>query len=105
MPGFKNFKSQNSQFPGCIARPGFLRVIPSLMMLTTAMAWGVSAQAGGVGLDGALRGGTGVTVAAGPAVGAGLAGSVGVGLGATTGVKAGSGAASGGAATSVSYPE
>lgn len=46
-------------------QPRFLRAIPSLMVLTTAIAWSVSSHAGGLALDGALR--NGVSVAAGSA--------------------------------------
>ncbi|HAL39587.1 MAG TPA: hypothetical protein DCP03_16355 [Polaromonas sp.] len=71
-----------------------LRAIPSLVVLTTAMAWGVSSHAGGLGLDGASRGS--VTIAAGPALGGGMGAGVGVGLGANTAVQPGGGVANAG---------
>lgn len=75
MPGFNN--SQALQTPASSlhtswTHPRFLRAIPSLMVLTTAIAWGASSHAGGLALDGALRSGTGVNIAAGPALGAGV---------------------------------
>jgi len=75
MPGFNN--SQALQTPASSLRtfwshPRFLRAIPSLMVLTTAIAWGVSSHAGELALDGALRSATGVNMAAGPALGAGV---------------------------------
>ena len=77
MPGFNNSKTpqtQNALFLYLLAQPRFLRAIPSLMVLTTAIAWGASSHAGGLAIDGALRGGTGLTVAAGSSLGAGLKG-------------------------------
>ncbi|UUZ72306.1 hypothetical protein LP415_00090 [Polaromonas sp. P1(28)-8] len=76
-----------------------LRAIPSMVILTTAMAWGAASYAGVPGLDGALAGQGGLIVAAGPAgvgvgagVGAGAGGGVSVG---TVGVGAGGGANTG----------
>ena len=91
MPGFNNShipQTQNSRLLALMTQPRFLRAIPSLMVLTTAMAWGASSHAGGLAIDGALRSTSGGSVAAGPALGAG----VGVSLGANSGVKAASGA-------------
>lgn len=92
---FNKFQSDLSPALTAVARPRALRALPSLMVLTTAMIWGVSAQAGGlVNLDGAVRGATGVTVAAGPALGAGVG--VGAGIGANTAVQPGGGTANAG---------
>ena len=66
MPGFNNSQTpqtQNSLLLCLLAQPRFLRAIPSLMVLTTVIAWGASSHAGGLALDGTLRGGTGVSVA------------------------------------------
>jgi hypothetical protein len=68
MPGLNN--SQAFQTPASSLRtfwshPRFLRAIPSLMVLTTAIAWGTSSHAGELALDGALRSATGVSMAAG----------------------------------------
>ncbi len=59
-------------------RPRFLRAVPSLLVLTTAMAWGAVSQAGVLGLDGVLRSSSGLVVAAGPGVGVGGHGGAGV---------------------------
>lgn len=92
---FNKFQSDLSPALAPVARPRALRALPSLMVLTTAMIWGVSAQAGGlVNLDGVVRGATGVTVAAGPALGAGVG--VGAGIGANTAVQPGGGTANAG---------
>gem|GEM_PF-1149999 len=100
MPSFKNAQFQNFQVLSRMVRPRLLRAIPSLVVLTASMAWAASSHAGGLGLDGALRGSTGVTVAAGPAlgggVGAGVGVGVGVGLGANTAVQPGGGVANAG---------
>jgi hypothetical protein len=75
MPGFNDSQAlQALQTPASSLRtfwshPRFLRAIPSLMVLTTAIAWGVSSHAGGLAPDGALRSGTGVNMAAMGAVG------------------------------------
>ena len=94
MPSFKNSQSHHSQILAYAARPRLLRAIPSLVLLTTAMAWGASSHAGGLGLDGALHGATGVSVAAGPALGGSVG--VGMGLGANTAVQPGGGVANAG---------
>ena len=96
MHGFKNVQSPSFQLPVRVARPRFLRAIPSLVVLTTAMAWGATSQAGVLGLDGVLRTNAGVTIAAGPE----LSGGAGASLGANTGGNAGSGAVKGNAAIS-----
>ncbi len=96
MPGFNNsqiLQTKNSRLLALMKQPRFLRAIPSLMVLTTAIAWGASSHAGGLALDGALRGTSGVSVAAGPAPGAGVDAGAGVSQGANTGVKAASGMA------------
>src|SRR3990167_6028049 len=96
MPSFNNSQSQNIPVLSRMARPRFLRAIPSLLVLTTAVAWGASSHAGGLGLDGALRGAPGGTVAPGPALGGGVAAGVGAGLGANTAVQPGGGIANAG---------
>lgn len=98
MPSFKNSQSHHSQILARIARPRLLRAIPSLVLLTTAMAWGASSHAGGLGLGGAVHGATGVSVAAGPTLGGGTGAAVGVGLGlgANTAVQPGGGVANAG---------
>ena len=72
MSGFNNSPRQNARVRALIAQPRFLRAIPSLVLLTTAIAWGASSHAGGLVLDGGLRGASGVSVVAGPALGAGV---------------------------------
>src|SRR5665647_1155837 len=94
MPSFKNSQSHHSQILARIACPRLLRAIPSLVLLTTAMAWGASSHAGGLGLGGAVHGATGVSVAAGPALGGGVG--VGMGLGANNAVQPGGGVANAG---------
>lgn len=98
MTRFQNVPAQLSSSPRA-ARPRMLRAIPSVVILTTAMAWGAASYAGVPGLDGALAGQGGVIVAAGPAgvgvgagVGAGAGGGASVG---TVGVGAGGGANTG----------
>lgn len=88
MSRFSNSRAINARIASALAGPRLLRAIPSMVVLTTAMAWG-GAQAGGPGLDGELRAKTGVNVAVGPVNVGGGAGA-GVGLGA-----AGSGATAG----------
>jgi hypothetical protein len=100
MHSFKNTQSQNSQVLARVPRLRFLRAVPSVVLLTTAMAWGVSSHAGGVGLGGAVHGGTGISVAAGPALGGAVGAGVGVGLGANTAVQAGGEVKASGAANS-----
>jgi len=92
---FNKFQSASSRTLAPVAKPRALRALPSLMVLTMAMIWGVSAQAGGlVNVDGAVRGATGVTVAAGPAANAGVG--VGAGIGANTAVQPAGGTANAG---------
>lgn len=57
MPGFKDSTPHDPQLLARIARPRFLRAIPSLVVLTTAMAWAAAASAGGLEFDGAARSG------------------------------------------------
>lgn len=94
MPSFKNSQSHHSQILAYVARPRLLRAIPSLVLLTTALAWGASSHAGGLGLGGAVHGGTGISVAAGPALGGSVGG--GMGLGANTAVQPDGGVANAG---------
>lgn len=65
MPGFKETQSADARLAACLARPRFLRVIPSLVVLTTALAWGASMRADGAEQDSGLRGATEVSAAAG----------------------------------------
>ncbi|NMM07939.1 hypothetical protein [Polaromonas sp.] len=55
MHRFKNSQSTDSRFLCLVASPRFLRAVPSVLLLTTAMAWGVSAQAAAPGREGASR--------------------------------------------------
>ena len=56
MHRFKNSQSTDSRSLCLVASPPrFLRAIPSVLLLTTAMAWGVSAQAAAPGREGASR--------------------------------------------------
>lgn len=96
MTRFQNFPAQLSSSRA--ARPRMLRAIPSMVILTTAMAWGAVSYAGVPGLDGALAGQGGLIVAAGPSVGVGVGAGVGAGGGVsvgTVGVGAGGGANTG----------
>lgn len=64
MPSFKNTQSQNAQVLSCMAGPRFLRAIPSLLVLTTVIAWGASSHAAGLGLDAGARIGANANVTA-----------------------------------------
>jgi hypothetical protein len=55
MNQLKNSQSTDFQLLALVARPRFLRAVPSVLLLTTAMAWGVAAQAAAPGREGALR--------------------------------------------------
>lgn len=81
MTQFNHSHSADSRFLPLVARPRFLRVIPSVLLLTTAMAWGVSAQAATPGAEGGLRSGAAATLSAGVVKG-GAALDAGVRLGA-----------------------
>ncbi|WP_293605569.1 hypothetical protein [Polaromonas sp. UBA4122] len=72
MSRIQKFQSQDSQILARVTRPRFLGAIPSLVVLTTAMAWGASSNAGVLGLDGVLRTKAGVTVATSPVLGGGV---------------------------------
>lgn len=98
MTRFQNVPAQLSSSRA--ARPRMLRAIPTVVILTTAMAWGAASYAGVPGLDGALAGQGGLSVAAGPSVGVGVGAGVGAGVGGgvsvgTVGVGAGGGANTG----------
>ena len=96
MTRFQNLPAQLSSSRA--ARPRMLRAIPSMVILTTAMAWGAVSYAGVPGLDGALAGQGGLIVAAGPSVGVGVGAGVGAGGGVsvgTVGVGVGGGANTG----------
>ena len=80
--------AQGSRLESFVTLPRFLQAVPSLLVLTTAIAWGVSSHAGGLSIDAGLHGATGVTVAGGPALGAAA--------GAGTGVQAADGVAASG---------
>ena len=47
MSGSKESHSANVRLAECLARPRFLRVIPSLVVLTTVLAWGASTRSEG----------------------------------------------------------
>ncbi|MBK5207819.1 MAG: hypothetical protein JJD98_21290 [Polaromonas sp.] len=65
MPSFNNSQSQNGvPVLSRMARPRFLQAIPSLLVLTTAIAWGASSHAAGLGLNDGARVGTNVNVTA-----------------------------------------
>jgi hypothetical protein len=55
MNQLKNSPSTDFRLLSPVARPRFLRAMPSVLLLTTAMAWGVGAQAAAPGREGALR--------------------------------------------------
>ena len=76
--------AQGSRLESFVSLPRYLQAVPSLLVLTTAIAWGVSSHAGGLSIDAGLHGATGVTVAAGPALGAAAGAGVVVGLGTAT---------------------
>ena len=91
MTRLQNFPAQLSSTRA--ARPRMLRAIPSVVILTTAMAWGAASYAGVLGLGGALAGQGGLIVAAGPSVGVGVGAGAGGGVSVgTVGVGAGGGA-------------
>lgn len=93
MHSFNNIPSSNAQISSRTARPRLSRALPSLLVLTTALAWGASVHAAGLGLDGSLPG---AAVTAGPALVGGAGVGVGLGLGANTAVQPGSGTANAG---------
>jgi hypothetical protein len=66
MNRFKNSQSTDSRLLALVARPRFLRAMPSVLLLTTAMAWGVGAQAAAPGHAGALRGSAASSASAKP---------------------------------------
>ncbi len=91
MPSFNHFPNRTmpaSSLHSFWTHPRFLRTFSSLMLLTTAIAWGASSHAGELTLGADLRGGTGLMVAAGPTLGIGLGAGVGLGTGAMTGGNA-----------------
>ena len=88
MPVSNSCQIQKSSLETFVALPRFLQVVPSLLVLTTAIAWGTSSHAGGRVPDSGLRGDTAVTVAAGPVGEFGAGAGVGVGLGAPGGAQA-----------------
>ena len=55
-----------------LVQPRFLRALPTLMVLTTALVWATSSHAVGLGLDSALRNGVGLNATAGAGLGTGL---------------------------------
>ena len=94
MPVTKNFQTSANHSPfvlRLLAQPRFLRAVPPLLVLTTAIAWGNSSHAGGLALEGALFNTTAVAVAAGPVLSGGVGLVANTGLGAQAGTKAGSG--------------
>ena len=92
MPVFKlspiqlSHAAQGSRLDSFVSLPRYLHAAPLLLVLTTAIAWGASAHAGGLVPASAPQAGSGVTVAAGPGVAVGLGTSAGVK--ATTGLNA-----------------
>lgn len=93
MPSFNNIPSSNAKLLPRMARPGLLRVLPSLLVLTSALAWGASVHAAGLGLDGSLPDAA-VKTSPGLVGGAGVG--VGLGLGANTAVQPAGGTANAG---------
>ena len=88
MPVFNSCRIQKSSLETFVALPRFLQVVPSLLVLTTAIAWGTSSHAGGRVPDSGVRNDMAVTVAAGPVGEIGASAGVGVGLGAPGGAQA-----------------
>ena len=88
MPTSNCCRIQKSTLDTFVALPRFLQVVPSLLVLTTAIAWGTSSHAGARVPDSGLRNDTAVTVAAGPVGELGASADVGVGLGAPGGAQA-----------------
>lgn len=64
MNQLKNPQSPDFRLLSLVARPRFLRAMPSVLLLTTAMAWGVGAQAAAPGREGALRSGAATSAGA-----------------------------------------
>ena len=87
MTQFQNAHSTDSRLLSLVARPRFLRAIPSVLLLTTAMAWNASSHAAAPGHESGLRSGAATTLAAGH-VKAGAALDEGVRLGANDNVSA-----------------
>ena len=72
MPSSREINPPDAQLAAWLARPRFLRVIPSLVVLTTALAWGAFSPIGELGLDGGVRAGVTLDTAAGGKAGAGF---------------------------------
>ena len=72
MPSSREINPQDAQLAAWLARPRFLRVIPSLVVLTTALAWGAFSPIGEPGLGGGSRAGVTLDVAAGGNAGEGF---------------------------------
>ena len=64
MNQLKNSQSTDFRLLSSVASPRFLRAMPSVLLLTTAMAWGVGAQAAAPGREGALRNSAAVSASA-----------------------------------------
>ena len=65
MSGSKESHSANVRLAECLARPRFLRVIPSLVVLTTALAWSASIRGESLGFDDGVRAVAEISVATG----------------------------------------
>ena len=76
-----------------VSQPRFLRAIPSLMVLTTAIVWGVASHAGVLEPDAGARSHAGAKAKAG-ASSHGLVGRLGAGVATGTGLVMGAGRAS-----------
>ena len=72
MPSSREINPPDAQLAAWLARPRFLRVIPSLVVLTTALAWGAYSPIGEPGLGGGARADVTLDVAAGGKAGAGF---------------------------------
>ena len=72
MPSSREINPPDAQLAAWLARPRFLRVIPSLVVLTTALAWGAYSPIDEPGLGDGSRAGVTLDVAAGGKAGAGF---------------------------------
>ena len=72
MPSFKEINSHDARLFACLAGPRILRVIPSLVVLTTALAWGAFSPIGEPGLGGGARADVMLDAATGGKAGAGF---------------------------------
>lgn len=70
MPSSREINPRDAQLAAWLARPRFLRLIPSLVVLTTALAWGAYSPLEEPGGD--SRAGVTLDAAAGGKAGAGF---------------------------------